>query len=95
MTGLSGFWSHKIQYGFRSQRSTFDHLVKLEPFIRDTFLNYNEHALSIFFNLETPVRIWVRIDPPPPHVCERRLIGAVLRMRPEKPRSRFTAGVAR
>jgi hypothetical protein len=43
-----------------------------------------------------PVRIRVRIDPPHPHVCrKRRLIGAVLRMRPEKPRSSVTAGVAR
>jgi hypothetical protein len=43
-----------------------------------------------------PVRIRVRIDPPHPLVCRnRRLIGAVLRMRPEKPRSCVTAGVAR
>jgi hypothetical protein len=43
-----------------------------------------------------PVRIRVRIDPPHPHVCrKRRLIGAVLRMKPEKPRSRVTVGVAR
>jgi hypothetical protein len=38
-----------------------------------------------------PVRIRVRIDPPHPLVCrKRRLNGAVLRMRPEKPRSRVT-----
>jgi potassium voltage-gated channel Eag-related subfamily H protein 8 len=37
-----------IQCGFRSQRSTYDHLVKLESFIRDVFVN-NEHAVSIFF----------------------------------------------
>jgi hypothetical protein len=44
----------------------------------------------------SPVRIRVRIDPPHPQVCrKRRRIGAVLRMRPEKPRSRVTAGVAR
>jgi hypothetical protein len=44
----------------------------------------------------TPVRIRVRIDSPHPLVCrKRRLNGAVLRMRPEKPRSRVTAGVAR
>jgi hypothetical protein len=43
-----------------------------------------------------PVRIRVRIDPPHPLVCrKRRLNGAVHRMRPEKPRSRVTAGVAR
>jgi hypothetical protein len=43
-----------------------------------------------------PVRIRVRIDPP--HLLvrrKRRLNGAVLRMRPEKPRSRVTAGVVR
>jgi hypothetical protein len=43
-----------------------------------------------------PSMIRVRIDPPHPLVCiKRRLNGAVLRMRPEKPRSRVTAGVAR
>jgi hypothetical protein len=43
-----------------------------------------------------PVRIRVRIHPPHPLVCrKRRLNGAVLRMRPEKPRSRVTAGVTR
>jgi hypothetical protein len=42
------------------------------------------------------VRIRVRIDPPHPLVCrKRRLNGAVLRMRPEKQRSRVTADVAR
>jgi hypothetical protein len=44
----------------------------------------------------SPVKIRVRIDPPHPLVCrKRRLNGAVLRMRPEKPRSHVTAGVAR
>jgi potassium voltage-gated channel Eag-related subfamily H protein 8 len=40
-----------IQCGFRSQRNTLDHLVKLESFIRDTFIN-NKYAVSIFFDLE-------------------------------------------
>jgi hypothetical protein len=40
-----------IQCGFRSQTSTLDHLVKLESFIRDAFIN-KEHAVSIFFDLE-------------------------------------------
>jgi hypothetical protein len=41
------------------------------------------------------VRIRVRIDPPHPLVRrKRRLNGAVLRMRLEKPRPRVTAGVA-
>jgi hypothetical protein len=49
-----------------------------------------------FFDWSVPVRIRVRIDPPHPLECrKRRLNGAVLRMRPEKPRSRVTAGVAR
>jgi hypothetical protein len=43
-----------------------------------------------------PVRIQVRIHPSHPLVCrKRRLNGTVLWMRPEKPRSRVTAGVAR
>jgi hypothetical protein len=47
-------------------------------------------------NEHSPVRIRVRIDSPHPLVCcKRRLNGAVLRMRPQKPRSRVTAGVAR
>ena len=32
-------------------RSTIDHLVRLETFIRDAFVN-KEHAVSIFFDLE-------------------------------------------
>jgi hypothetical protein len=44
----------------------------------------------------SPLRIRVRIGPPHPYVCQkRRLNEAVLRMRPEKPRSRVTVGVAR
>jgi hypothetical protein len=61
----------------------------LQPHIKiyiDDVLPINNH----------PVRIRVRIHPPHPLVCpKRRLNGAVLRMRPEKPRSRVTAGVAR
>jgi hypothetical protein len=42
------------------------------------------------------LRIRVRIDPPHLLVCrKRRLRGAVLRMRPEKPRPCVTSGVAR
>jgi hypothetical protein len=49
-----------------------------------------------FIKLFSPVRIRVRIDPPRALVCrKRRLNGAVLRMRPEKQRSRVTAGMAR
>jgi hypothetical protein len=43
-----------------------------------------------------PVRIRVTIDPPHSIVCrKRRQNGAVLWMRPVKPRPRVTAGVAR
>jgi hypothetical protein len=43
-----------------------------------------------------PVRIRVRIGPPHLNACrKRRLNGVVLRMRPEKPRSHVTVGVAR
>ena len=40
-----------IQCGFRKQRSTLDHVVRLESFIRDAFIN-KQHAVSIFFDLE-------------------------------------------
>jgi hypothetical protein len=53
------------------------------------------NRMSYLYN-NTPMRIPVRIDPPHPFVCRRRrLNGAVLRMRPEKPRSRVLVGVAR
>jgi hypothetical protein len=48
------------------------------------------------FKIYVPERIQVRIDPPHPLVCrKRRLNGVALRMRPEKPMSRVTAGVTR
>ena len=40
-----------IQCGFRKRKSTVDHLVRLESFIRDAFLNKQE-VVSIFFDLE-------------------------------------------
>ena len=40
-----------IQCGFRKRKSTLDHLVRLESFIRDAFLNKQE-VVSIFFDLE-------------------------------------------
>ena len=40
-----------IQSGFRSKRSTNDHLIRLETFIRDAFVN-REHVVSVFFDLE-------------------------------------------
>lgn len=39
------------QSGFRSQRSTLDHLVSLETYIRDGFVK-GDHVVSIFFDLE-------------------------------------------
>ena len=52
--------------------------------------------MNIFPFIYYPVRIRVRIDPPHPLVCrKRRLNGAVIRMRPQKPRSRVTTGVTR
>ena len=40
-----------IQCGFRRQRSTLDHLVRLETFVRNAFIK-KQHAVSIFFDLE-------------------------------------------
>jgi potassium voltage-gated channel Eag-related subfamily H protein 8 len=39
------------QCGFRKQRSTVDHLVRLESFIRDAFIN-KEHVVAVLFDLE-------------------------------------------
>jgi hypothetical protein len=53
-------------------------------------------TLTPSFITNSPVRIRVRIGPQHPHVSrKRRLNGVVLWMRPEKPRSRVTVGVAR
>ena len=40
-----------FQSGFRKQRSTTDHLVRLETFIRDAFIK-KEHLVAVFFDLE-------------------------------------------
>ena len=40
-----------FQCGFRKNRSTIDHLVRLERFIREAFAN-KEHLVAIFFDLE-------------------------------------------
>ena len=40
-----------IQSSFRSERSTNDHLIRLETFIRDAFVN-REHVVYVFFDLE-------------------------------------------
>ena len=41
----------EFQSGFRHQRSTNDHLVRLETFIREAFIK-KEHLLAVFFDLE-------------------------------------------
>lgn len=47
----SGGFIASQQSGFRSQRSTMDHLVSLETYIRDGFAR-GCHVVSIFFDLE-------------------------------------------
>ena len=41
----------EFQSGFRHQRSTNDHLVRLEIFIREAFIK-KEHLVAVFFDLE-------------------------------------------
>ena len=41
----------KFQCGFRSKRSTVDHLVRLETFVREAFIK-KEHLTAVFFDLE-------------------------------------------
>ena len=41
----------EFQSGFRHQRSTNDHLVRLETFIREAFIK-KEHLVTVFFDLE-------------------------------------------
>ena len=41
----------RYQCGFRKSRSTLDHLVRLETFIREAFIN-KEHVTAVFFYLE-------------------------------------------
>ena len=41
----------KFQSGFRAESSTNDNLVRLETFIRDSFIK-REHVVAVFFDLE-------------------------------------------
>jgi len=41
----------KMQCGFRRQRSTNDHLVRLESFVREAFAQ-QQHAVGVFFDVE-------------------------------------------
>ena len=40
-----------FQCGFRSKRSTVDHLVRLKTFVREAFIK-KEHLTAVFFDLE-------------------------------------------
>ena len=40
-----------VQCGFRSRRSTVDHLVRFEMFCREAFI-HNQHIVSVLFDLE-------------------------------------------
>ena len=40
-----------VQCGFRSRRSTVDHLVRFETVCREAFI-HNQHLVSVFFDLE-------------------------------------------
>ena len=41
----------KQQCGYRANRSTVDHLICLETFIRDAFIQ-NQHLVAVFFDLQ-------------------------------------------
>ena len=40
-----------VQCGFRKNRSTSDHLIRLETFVREAFIQ-RQHAVGVFFDLE-------------------------------------------
>jgi len=42
---------NSVQCGFRKSRSTTDHLVRLESFIREAFVQ-RQHVVAVFFDLE-------------------------------------------
>jgi hypothetical protein len=90
---------HPIHLDTRNISEEYVNFLTLESLPRAIELDDEVRVASMTdktIQMANPVRIRVRIDPPHPLVCrKRRLNGAVLRMRPEKPRPRFTAGVAR
>ena len=57
-----------FQSGLRHQRSTNDHLIRLETLIREDF-NKKEHLVSVFFDPDPPCGTRGRIGPTPPS-CE-------------------------
>ena len=51
-----------LQCGFRKQRSTTDHLVRLESFIREAFIQ-RQHAVAVFFDLEKAYDCtWITVE---------------------------------
>ena len=47
----SEFRLSDVQCGFRKNRSTVDHLVRFESFVREAFIK-KEHVVAILFDLE-------------------------------------------
>ena len=41
----------KQQCGYHANRSTVNHLIRLETFIRDAFIQ-NQHLVAVFFDLQ-------------------------------------------
>jgi hypothetical protein len=95
LTTHKGMWriySNPDPFGFGLPRSSFTN--------KYDFLICKTNTIPILMyqiRISTnQVRIRVRIGPPYPQACrKRRLNGAVLRMRPENPRSRVTTSAAR
>ena len=57
MNALYGIWKKtgllaKQQCGYRSNRSSVDHLVRLETFIRDAFFVQKQHIAAVFVDLQ-------------------------------------------
>jgi hypothetical protein len=87
--------SHLITSLVRNQMNS-PQLCKEESTALQGRLKFRLKASFVLLTHVQKMHFRVRIDPPHPLVCrKRRLNGAVLRMRPKKPRSRVTAGVAR
>ena len=49
-----------LQCGFRKQRSTTDHLVRLESFIREAFIQ-RQHANAVFLDLQKGLRLYMEV----------------------------------
>ena len=53
----------KQQCGYRSNRSTVDHLVRIETFIKDAFI-HNQHLVAVFCDLQKAYdTTWKRYPP--------------------------------